>query len=43
MRLNDGDKVVLLVLVERTLVEDEEGDPLDSREEVLLLVEDTRA
>jgi DNA gyrase subunit A len=43
MRLNDGDKVVSLALVEKTLVEDDEGDPLDSGEEVLLPVEDAKA
>lgn len=39
MRLNDGDRVVSLALVEKTLVEDEDGDV----EEVLLPVEDAEA
>lgn len=43
MRLNDGDKVVSLALVEKTLVDNEEGDPLSSGEEVLLPAEDAQA
>ena len=39
MRLNDGDKAVSLALVERTVVEDEDGET----EEVLLPVEDAKA
>ena len=39
MRLNDGDRAVSLALVERTLVEDEDGET----EEVMLPVEDAQA